>query len=1103
MDDIKTMIIQQAQQKVNYYQKLNQDSSFNLNNILQITRDTCNQIIQTNKILKSKFSDYPCLSIQNAICYYESEITNNYYEARKVSNQTSMSDEKFLMFNSSLISNKDKIGYLLIEISNDFQQTEIKFASNQFQKLFERKNYDQKLQLDDLLPKFLIKQHPTFIQNFLTTGHSKFFQNFQLNFLNTNDGLIKGVGMCYDLTKIEKQQDQLIFAVFFQELSDSKAYVLVDGITKYSYFSECFLKKLGFQEHEIKFIKSSNILSNLSISYLLPDYDTLIDINEQEIRLQGVDLYFANIFRLFSTIFTEKKVQNSQNTFTKIAWHRKDKLFKYSVNLQITRRQFNELYYIIIEILSIEANSQTNIIDSINRIECQNYLQKNECSISEESESYSSGQINLQYQDVPNKVEIFQGLKNEFILSHHQLDSLSQPRITICEPGRIVTPNESSSDTKRKFHSRNQQQFYSQKLSQADIQALISEKKLDIPYDDEQQQQLKMDQLSDKSSIEDEQKKKFMKKFELVQKLMVYKRPLKLIEILSLLTLQNIIFTIFSLIAITVMFNDLSQVLKEIDTISLHSSIMVKHDIFFSIRATIKIYQEYQKKKVLLNVTNLISPFYNNLAESYLDYQNDLYNQFQNLNLQPYLDDYYLIIYQLESLSNQQLQEKNVTVREALMINLQYEFAVLDAFLNQKDISNSTFQVFLFTNFVKLHQYLEDLTKNLLSESTNRSLSVASKWMVIWIFFQIGALVLAIFNFYCYYNYITFYDKFLLALKFIDSELIAQEIERYKEMIKKLKDNSRHVFEYKIDLDQIQQSKTNKRQLSIKNKEIINKKVIKLRRFSSFMLIFVLNLIFGGYSAIINQRTQIYLNKYEKTANLFKLFQDLSLSGGNCFLYKEILLGFNNYTFYFQEDRGNMYKMLYNSLDSIQQYLNLSNTLDFNTYLATDSFIILFNDLKTNSLCQYFTQEYLYPYCQLSFDGVLSSGLVSSLNYIQNTIKTQQAINNFTFKTDYNLYEQEGSQIITRAFLNMSLTFKEDLTSLTQNQTDLAYNLSIAFFIYSFIVTFCLLFYLKYHLTNEYYIIRRIISLIPINVLMFDETLDRYLREIALHQELL
>lgn len=83
---------------------------------------------------------------------------------------------------------------------------------------------------------------------------------------------------------------------------------MVDGITKYSYFSDCFFKKLGFQDHEIKFIKSSNILLNLSITNLLPDYDTLIDINEYEIKLQGVDLYFANIFRLFSTMFTEKKV---------------------------------------------------------------------------------------------------------------------------------------------------------------------------------------------------------------------------------------------------------------------------------------------------------------------------------------------------------------------------------------------------------------------------------------------------------------------------------------------------------------------------------------------------------------------------------------------------------------------------------------------------------------------------------------------------------------------------------------------------------------------------------------------------------------------------
>lgn len=41
------------------------------------------------------------------------------------------------------------------------------------------------------------------------------------------------------------------------------------------------------------------------------------------------------------------------------------------------------------------------------------------------------------------------------------------------------------------------------------------------------------------------------------------------------------------------MFTDLSKSLKEIDAISLHSSIMTKHDIFFSMRATISLYKEF------------------------------------------------------------------------------------------------------------------------------------------------------------------------------------------------------------------------------------------------------------------------------------------------------------------------------------------------------------------------------------------------------------------------------------------------------------------------------------------------------------------------------
>lgn len=71
-----------------------------------------------------------------------------------------------------------------------------------------------------------------------------------------------------------------------------------------------------------------------------------------------------------------------------------------------------------------------------------------------------------------------------------------------------------------------------------------------------------------------------------------------------------------------------------------------------------------------------------------------------------------------------------------------------------------------------------------MKESTGRSSTVADKWMIIWIFFQIGALILAIFNFYIYYNYMTFYDKFLLTLKFIDSDVINNEIDKHKLIIK-------------------------------------------------------------------------------------------------------------------------------------------------------------------------------------------------------------------------------------------------------------------------------------------------------------------------------
>lgn len=58
---------------------------------------------------------------------------------------------------------------------------------------------------------------------------------------------------------------------------------------------------------------------------------------------------------------------------------------------------------------------------------------------------------------------------------------------------------------------------------------------------------------------------------------------------------------------------------------------------------------------------------------------------------------------------------------------------------------------------------------------------------------------------------------------------------------------------------------------------------------------------------------EIYLNKYKATTDFFKLIQDLKTSSGSIMLYKEIFMRWDNFSFYSDNDRNRMYKLIENS----------------------------------------------------------------------------------------------------------------------------------------------------------------------------------------------
>lgn len=61
--------------------------------------------------------------------------------------------------------------------------------------------------------------------------------------------------------------------------------------------------------------------------------------------------------------------------------------------------------------------------------------------------------------------------------------------------------------------------------------------------------------------------------------------------------------------------------------------------------------------------------------------------------------------------------------------------------------------------------------------------------------------------------------------------------------------------------------------------------------------------LFVTYSTVLNQRAQLFLEKYLQTADFYRLIQDMKLSSGSLVLYKEIFMRWDNFSFFTEQDR--------------------------------------------------------------------------------------------------------------------------------------------------------------------------------------------------------
>ncbi|CAD8049389.1 unnamed protein product [Paramecium sonneborni] len=1114
---IKEIIVDLINQKVSIFQELiKEQQQFDFKKTLKKTNELCSNLYITENFIKAQFNKFPSIRLQKALTFFLAELYSNFIEANKVYNQSINVDLKFIQNNHSALNlTQQQSAYVILSLNEDLKHLEVQTISNQMLNLIGKPKQVNTC-FPEILPLFFYQYHPLMVNNFLSTGKSRYYRNFSANFVNVHDCLVKGIQLCYDTTSIF-HHSQLVFVAFIQELIYEKCYIIVDGFDKsFVSLSLNFLQKIGYDDNLIIKMAKHKYLNDISIYNIFPSFDFALQKQQQDNRLLIEKLFFFDYLKVRKSTVVENKEKRMSNLNPNI-WKQKEKVLSFIAKLNIIERNHQDFSYFIIEIQDIQQLSGQNNIFLEEAYEQEslisgtsNISNSQSCVISQIDEDHPN---QIYIQDLNNQGTLFSPLTTFFNIPGDQSSRQTQMLIKETTPNNAVENlvnqkeiNKSSLQIKQQ-----QQAFYNSNLSHLvsyqDRSSIRSNQKDDHHQEQIQQQQQELQYAQSQSSVASINLSVNYKKYELVEKITSQRPPLKVNQFIGFLLFQNMIQMIYFIIILTIMPSDLDNSIVEINMIGLHSDVMAPHDLYFSMRVTLSSYQQAFREGFLNQTlfTQLTDPYYNNIYLGYQELKNSLYKQLTNPYLQPFYNDYNMNIKFMKD-NDTQIVTENMTFREILLVILQYQFAYAIKYGRRESPSGSTYQVFLYANYFDLHDLLTQITEEIFIYSKSRSTSVNQKWTIFWLISIIIIISTSVISFFYYHQYLIQYDKYLYLMDYLPFEILENEITKQKSIMSQIINDEKMIFDYQFNFDNCQNKPNNpmsKNSINKKNQKL--KKIFKASRLKPAIMLFMFCSIFVSFSTLVDQSSQNFFGKYQSTIDFFKLISDLKLRSGNVIMQKEIFYRWVNFTYLSNYDQERLYLLVNQAIQIMNHYVVYGNSFQFDKLIVSDTFIQYYQKVETENLCDILTdnfKNFMYNQCNLAFEGTLKQGTIQSLNYITNLIKAEQAINNFTKRLTYNLYEQEGSQVITRIFIQLNEQLSQGIEEKTKIQIYFSKTLSIIYLIIALVGCLFVAKLLRQYLIFEYYLIKKIVNIAPLQVLIEDESYERQLRLLIQQQEI-
>ncbi|CAK87358.1 unnamed protein product (macronuclear) [Paramecium tetraurelia] len=1049
-------------------------------------------------ILLKNYNKYASAKLRHLIIFFYSKIYNSYLKAIKFKQINNIQHEKLIYRNQTIDFYSDKIGYVLLQLQDDLQNLVIKQYSSNFLKIINKSNDENKLNFYDVLPDFIKDAHPILVQRFVQTGQARFYRSLSLTFIQQDNGLAKQMEQSFDTITL-LSDNKIVFGAVIQDVLDQKAYLLVNVNGNLSGMTFMCLRKLGFTVEQISSVNNFYQFYELEINQIVPNFNRLIETDFEEQKFDNIRIIFLDLSSNNSLDVITKSTQQGNQLLSKV-WQNSNLVKEYLVDLYIMKRNVFGFFYYIIE---IESAYQIDY-SQYNR----NHKSLLQIRASNESAVFDIDSLILSLQDVNSELEPEyqeqEGTKKiKQVTKNAEFQGILQKEQINPDDTRKQNLNEQQPQLIKQVQNKNalqQQDFFCFGSPQSPLASQGQNSSNQIRSQNQNQLDAILD-LNSESSLNSIKKPSFIKRLESIERFYSSFNSNQQKVLLFSLLLTLIVCFIFSIFILSLLQDDLMSKIQSIQMLSFQANILAPYDEYLGIRAQINYYQElYASNKInFIEQLDLLEPLYSVIDIDYNELRQNSYSSLLEKDLSGFFKDLYTDAFFMGT-SDKTVYSKNITFREFIHQLLSYQYDYKNILDKRSSSKGCPCQVFQFSNYFILEQNLEQISQEILTFSKSNSDQIVNKWWSIWISFVIVCFLLCILIYYLRMVLALQCDTIMQIVTRIQEQSLKREIENQKNLILGIISDNDLINTYQLD-DQVEKQQVDTKIENMQFRKPKRKELIRTSKLKSIVLSLILLFIYFVYSSIAIFSSQNFLNLYESTQELYKLIADLSFRSGNLFLYREMIIQWQNETYLNKSDGQKLYNLIDDAEKIILDYIDLAPRVSLDGLLISQEFLTLFEEVQNNDVCNYLDEQYeqvFGQYCLKSLEGSLMKGMLTTLPYIYQTIKNQQAINNFTFRAEDIFYEVEGGQIVSRVFSNIKQELQDGIIAKTEKFNFQNRIFSILFLLALFSICFYILFIYYNNIQQNLKMMKFSVFMIPQKDILQNDIFEKCLKQIEM-----